>query len=209
TAYSAIQYCVLKPATEGYQAALKKLKEKFGDADIITKSWSDKILKRDAVTIDSLSDFTDDLGNCYGTLEALGKLAELDTMDGLSKIVHILPLFLRNKWKDVNFKLKAKGTTATLKHLVEFVQKARDKEDDPVFGRTLTNKKPERDKPVHRINIKNQRSPTTMNFTQAKDSKKLPRMFCPYCNSTEHFLGGCKKLQRIGQRPDDGLDKPQ
>ncbi|XP_033116970.1 uncharacterized protein LOC117116944, partial [Anneissia japonica] len=122
-AYSAIQYCVLKPATEGYQAALKKLKEKFGDADIITKSWSDKILKRDAVTIDSLSDFTDDLGNCYGTLEALGKLAELDTMDGLSKIVHILPLFLRNKWKDVNFKLKAKGTTATLNSEKPNVQK--------------------------------------------------------------------------------------
>ncbi|XP_033112602.1 GATA zinc finger domain-containing protein 14-like [Anneissia japonica] len=46
TVYSSIQYCVLKPATEGYQAALKKLKDKFGDADIITKAWSDKILKR-------------------------------------------------------------------------------------------------------------------------------------------------------------------
>ncbi|XP_071944673.1 uncharacterized protein [Antedon mediterranea] len=198
-AYSSIQYCVLKPAEEGYIAAIKKLKEKFGDPNIITKAWTDKILKRETVTLDTLGDFADDLGNCYGTLEALGKLSELDTMEGLSKVVQILPTFLRNKWKDVNFKLKENHTTATLKHLLEFVQKARDKEEDPVFGRVLTAKKPEKDKPNQRDHQRNHRPPTTMTLTDTKDSKKLPRMFCPYCNGNEHFLGGCKSFRELSK----------
>ncbi|XP_033097242.1 uncharacterized protein LOC117101376, partial [Anneissia japonica] len=133
-ALESIQFCVLKPPKEGYEAACKTLKEKFGNTGVIVQAWVSKITDRPKIEVNALKQYAEDLDNCFQTLKELGYLNELNNQSSLKLIIEKLPRFLRNRWQKENYRLKLKSENATLEDVVKFIRTCALEVNDPVFG---------------------------------------------------------------------------
>ncbi|KAJ8050397.1 hypothetical protein HOLleu_03588 [Holothuria leucospilota] len=105
-ALESIKYCVLKTPSEGCKAAIETLKYRFGNTAVVVQAWINKILSCPKVYPGKMTEYADDLNNCFEALSALGYLHELNNQSSLKQIVDKLPKFLQNRWKRENYRLR-------------------------------------------------------------------------------------------------------
>ncbi|XP_071948817.1 uncharacterized protein [Antedon mediterranea] len=179
-ALDAIQFCVMKPPTEGFKAAWDTLRERFGNTAIIVQAWVQKILTRGKVNVHSLREFSDDIENCYEALSALGYLNELNNQASVKQIIDGLPKFLQNRWCRENQKIKAKGTNPSLKDIVMFVKTAALETSDPVFG----NQEQQKPQEKHKVRV---------NQIAAKTEYHK----CWVCQNDDHWTDQCEAMLKL------------
>ena len=188
-ALESIQYCVLKPPSEGYQSACKTLKERFGNTAVIVQSWINKVLNRTKIEVSKLGEFSDDLENCFESLSALGYVHELNNQSSLKQIIEKLPKFLQNKWQGENYKLKNQGTIPGLENVVKFVRASAMQINDPIFGNVDSQSavpfKPKRSHQVHNVKLPS---------IPLQDRPQERFQKCWICKSNDHWPDQCKKF---------------
>ena len=196
-ALEAIEHCVLKPTTEGFQAALATLKKRFGNSAVIVQAWIQKIVNRPRVELPKLEGYADDLTNCYQALDTLGFLHELSNQGSLKVIIDRLPKFLQQRWTREVFRLREKDQVPSLKNVVKFVRSSACEVNDPVFGTvaevnaTRATKVPERSS-GHRVLQ-----------TDARVNPKWKR--CWACETDDHWPDQCPALLQL--TPDERMRK--
>ncbi|XP_033111230.1 uncharacterized protein LOC117112268 [Anneissia japonica] len=189
-ALESIQYCVLKPPSEGFKSACRTLKERFGNTAVIVQAWIGKVLNRPRFDSIKLGEFSDDLENCFEALSALGYLNELNNQGSLRQIIEKLPRFLQNRWQSENFKLKEKGVVPGLENVMKFVKASAREINDPVFG-SITNHTAEGQPP------KQKRNQQIHNVKVNVPSQTAQRDKCWICKSDTHWPDQCEKFTKM------------
>ena len=120
-----IKYCLLLNLDEGYEKALKLLKDNYGRPNVIVRSYCDKLTKgspiksNDAKVLRNLAQL---LEESDVTLSSLGYPADLDNFNTIVAIVKRLPYYLQTRWLRITVEIEKQGIDPKFKDLVKFVQ---------------------------------------------------------------------------------------
>lgn len=107
-AYAAIKPCCY--ASDGYDRARRLLKNRFGDAHVITRHLIANL--RDGPPAKSpieLRRFADELKLCMETLEDRGTMTEVESQEFLRQVLQRLPFHSQNKWRQKAVEMKTKS----------------------------------------------------------------------------------------------------
>ena len=132
-----ISFSYLDPQT-GYDAALRELENRYGDQDVIVDQYIKKVLSWPTIRHDKPKDldrFGVFLKECENAVQALNALQVLEYSDNMKKIVSKLPFWLHDKWRNIVFTRKERGSRPTFNCLVKFVTVEAKKAMDPLYGR--------------------------------------------------------------------------
>ena len=133
-----IRPCALMKPSEGYVKARKLLKERFGNDFMILQAWIGKVTEGPFLKPnngEALQDFADDVRGCMETLNAMGKLNEMDSRIRMVKIIERLPLYLQSRWRKEAVKMVERtGDYPNIDELVKFLSMAAKEANDPIFG---------------------------------------------------------------------------
>ena len=135
-----ISGCLHMDPEPGYIEARILLEKEYGDPyklslTLLTEinGWS--VLKQDdSVGIKKFSLF---LTKCNNAMQSLSYLHVLNNPSNMLCIVHKLPFYLQNKWRErVSKARRREQKVLAYPDLVEFVSDAADTANDPVYGKT-------------------------------------------------------------------------
>lgn len=205
-----IKSCVMMDPSDGYKAARRMLKERFGHPYTIATSFVKSVT--DGAPIKptdgaELLAFADQLKDCENTLEAIGYLDEINSADNLKRIVERLPYHLKAKWLDKAQALFEAGVRPRLRHISQFVMAKAKTANNPVFAGILRDEKNQgRDrkpqyKPGGKVNNFNIQGEEDGNNTPKYDEKLSPKFKenytngCPSCGG-RHRLIHCKEFEK-------------
>jgi hypothetical protein len=194
-AREAITHCLYSVNSSlGYRNALERLKDRFGNPHTISQAWVEKILKfGDVKTNAELRDFADQLRGCRDTLVAMNCEDELSGRRTLVDIIRKLPLDLRSKWLNENYKITSAGRLPRLDDVVKFVETEAEKRSDPVFGGVIGSTKSQAG--AGSKNVKPARQTFSTNVS-AKNKKKTVSVKCFKCDEN-HFLNQCDQFRQM------------
>jgi hypothetical protein len=99
-----MQSCLSMNPDEGYQFAMKLLKQRYGQAYRIATACLDRVTKVPQIKSEdgeALQRFSVLLTSCKFTLKEIGYLSKLDNPDSLQSVISRLPYSLRQRWRDV------------------------------------------------------------------------------------------------------------
>ena len=141
-----LQCCLVKEPSDGYKLALKLLKDRYGNDDVISRAWIDRILDRPKMKdTRGLRAYADDLRTCKETLTAMECLQELETRSSLKTIIAKLPDRECDRWLKVNYDIKSqKKRNPNLEDIIDFVDRVAQEVSDPVFDEPSTSTTPVR-----------------------------------------------------------------
>ena len=122
--------------TGKFQAAFEKLKERYGDQEIVATHFLDKVLKFPAFSIgdsDSLEKFSFVLMECDN---AAAHDDSLQALGNMRAVVAKLPVQLQNRWvRNCHSSMKVSGLKPRFSDLVEFVSREASLSKNALFGR--------------------------------------------------------------------------
>jgi hypothetical protein len=198
-----IRSCAMMDPAEGYKAALKLLKERFGHPYKIAMSCIRNVINGVQIKASDsagLLAFADQLMECETTLDAIGYLDEVNSSDNLRRVVERLPYHLKAKWLERAQDLLEAGKRPRLNHISEFVMTRAKSANNPMFSGILNDKSKPRD--PTRL-----RRPSGANFgieggihqnqhLQAEEDTTTDKHeTCPLCHDN-HRLESCDQLKR-------------
>lgn len=99
-----MQSCLSMKSDEGYAAARKLLKERYGQSYKIATAYVSQITNGPPIRNKdgtALQKFSVLLTSCKNTLKEIGCLSKIENPDSLQKVVERLSFPLRQKWRDV------------------------------------------------------------------------------------------------------------
>ena len=139
-ARKAIQSCVLLQPHEGYLQAKKILSERFGGAYKVSRTWMTKIM--DGAQIrpgdgDGLQELADELESCEITLQATGRLGQLNNEDSLARIMKRCPVYVRSHWQSRVQELRTQGRDPNIQDIRKLIRMAASEKCDPVYGNLM------------------------------------------------------------------------
>ncbi len=171
-----IGYSYLK--ADGYSKALSELDRRYGDQDIIVSAFITKALSWGQIRGDDpkeLDRFSIFLAECENAVSCLDALKVLEYSENFKKIVGKLPYVLHDKWRNIVYQAKEKGSRVKFGDLVSFVRREASKMNDPTFGREAM--KVDLDKKTHNV-LKRPKGTFATKKVDVKDLKsesvKLP-----------------------------------
>ena len=188
--------CLSMREDEGYVAARKLLKERYGQNYRIAAAHVQRLIdgppiKNEDAT--ALQRFSVQLTSCTNTLEKIGYLGKLDNPDNLKKLIERLPYTMRAKWREtVDRIIEREARDVTIKNINEFVTARARATTHPIFG-NIAIEKPR--VPMH--NVKSKQHGRGAGFSTHSEPTTLK---CPKCNSN-HWLSRCDKFK--GQSLED------
>lgn len=109
---------------EGYKRGKEILRQNFGRTQIVTKAFLDKVVLGPPIRTpdpEKLSELARDMETCLLGSTRLGYKNNLDSIDTLSKIVGLLPTYLRSRWAEKANQLYEAQITPAFSYLSEFV----------------------------------------------------------------------------------------
>ncbi|XP_071952433.1 uncharacterized protein [Antedon mediterranea] len=171
-------------AEVGYPAAMKELKRRYGDPEVIANSYIKKLLSWAPIKANdpkALDEFSVFLMECKAATLCVGSLGVLEFSENIRMTMEKLPQYLHDRWRNVVEVHRNQQRPIRFSDIVDFTQKEAKKLNDPVYGKT----------PVSRETTelqKNKRSNTTFSV-QSSDTAK-PKMSCHYCQE-QHWLSRC------------------
>ena len=202
-----MENCILMEPEEGYRTAKRLLAERFGDKYKVTKAWICKISDGPAVKPgdrEALLDLADDLQSCKITLQATGRLMQINSEDKLMKVIGRCPGFDKSRWQAKVQEIREEGRDPNIADIRQLVRKAAVEKNDPVFGEIMDSdsKNKRSDKKYNRrageslergINQRN------MNFSVQTAEKKLAnvesKLKCFFCEKS-HKIGDCDNFKK-------------
>eukprot|EP00795_Rhopilema_esculentum_P008763 gene8763-biopygen9751 len=109
------------------RAELMHFDERFGDAYKVSRTWLTKVM--DGAQIrpgdgEALQDLADDLESCEITLQAAGRLNQLNNEDSLLKILKRCPVYVRSRWQSRVQELRAQGMDPSVKDIRKLIRLA-------------------------------------------------------------------------------------
>ncbi|MEL7343174.1 MAG: hypothetical protein AAGM67_22005, partial [Bacteroidota bacterium] len=117
--------------------AKRLLAERFGDKFKVTKAWISKISDGPALKPgdrEALLDLADDLQSCEITLQATGRLTQINSEDKLVKIIGRCPGFVKSRWQSKVLEIREEGRDPNIGDIRRLVRKVAVEKNDPVFG---------------------------------------------------------------------------
>ncbi|XP_071948920.1 uncharacterized protein [Antedon mediterranea] len=171
-------------AEVGYPAAMKELKRRYGDPEVIANSYVKKLLSWAPIKANdpkALDEFSVFFMECKAATLCVGSLGVLEFSENIRMTMEKLPQYLHDRWRNVVEVHRNQQRPIRFSDIVDFTQKEAKKLNDPVYGKT----------PVSRETTelqKNKRSNTTFSV-QSSDTAK-PKMSCHYCQE-QHWLSRC------------------
>ncbi|XP_064639787.1 uncharacterized protein LOC135495255 [Lineus longissimus] len=137
-ALTVIECCAMMDPSRGYVKARSLLQERFGSNYVIAEAWISKVTEGPVIKPSDhrgLQDYADELQSCQQTLEAMGRIAEVDTQRSMVRLVDRLPFWLQQRWrKRAVDTLEATGAYPRITDLIMFTAKAAREANDPMFG---------------------------------------------------------------------------
>ena len=198
-ARKAIQSCVLLQPLEGYLQAKKILSERFGGAYKISRTWIKKIT--DGAQIkpgdgDALQDLADELESCEITLQATGRLGQLNNEDSLVRILKRCPMYVRSRWQSRVQELRTQGRDPNVQDIRKLIRMAASEKCDPVYG-SLMDSDNKDSKLKQKASNQTSTSKTKVNFSvQTGEGGKTNSDGCKcYFCDKNHRLDSCESFK--------------
>ena len=164
---------------DGYREARRLLDREYGDPYRTSTEFMRQISDFAQIKPDdprALRKFAMLLNKCLQAMRHVQHLSVLDHPSSLITAVHKLPAYLQNKWRERAFDI-SRNATPTFTQLVDFVVRASDVANDPVFGKSpapYTDQKSDV-KPKKFINL----------------AASFNAVMCRCCNMEDHEIVDC------------------
>ena len=211
-----IDDCALLDPIEGFDTAMKRLHDRYGQGHVIARSYIESVTKGPSIKLNdskSLVKLTTDMVKCQSVLSRLAFTSDLDSSGTLKAIVKRLPESLQVKWARRGSKILKGGRASVFSDLVEFIR-----EEEGVYssmygewlnefkscgtGAKQTSDSPKKDKPKEKAKV------TTLATTASESSGSTAgppssastsssQKLCDNCEKPGHFIGRCIKFRRL------------
>ena len=171
---------------EGYAEARRLLDREYGDPFKTSTEFVRQISDFSLIPQDdarALRKFATLLNKCLQAMRHVRHLSVLDHPSTLLVTVSKLPDYLQNKWRECVYEI-SRFATPTFEQLVQFVVRASDIANDPVFGKSPC--VPSDSKPITS-------EPSLMNFSIS--AKLVDLVVCVCCGETGHSLKHCPTIK--------------
>ena len=129
---------------DGYQLALKELDRRYGNPEILVKSFITKALTWPQIKPDDckeLDNYALFLSECKNAITSLDALKVIEYTDNFKIMVEKLPYSLQDRWRDTVYGVREQQQHVKFSHLVDFIWKEAQKANDPMFGRNELKKR--------------------------------------------------------------------
>ena len=129
---------------DGYQLALKELERRYGNPEILVKSFINKALTWPQIKPDDckeLDNYALFLSECKNAITSLDALKVIEYSENFKKIVEKLPYSLQDRWRSTVYGIRERQQHVKFSHLVDFIWKEAQKANDPMFGRNELKKR--------------------------------------------------------------------
>ena len=135
-ALDSIKMCRTDSGEDGYNKAMKILRERFGSPYIVCTSVIERLIGGPDVRSPSeMRTFSDELSNAEVTLKKNNMYTEIDTQNNIIQICLRLEPSLRYEWRSIVMKNKqSTGVYLKFSDFVIFVQELSDVVNDPLYG---------------------------------------------------------------------------
>ena len=207
-----IRPCALMVPAEGYVRARQLLAERFGSEFLVSEACINKVVTGPPVRPnngEALQEFTDELRCCVETLNAMGRLNEVEDRSRMVALVQRLPLYIQGRWrKEAVHTLDRIGRYPGVQQLVTFLDKVSREVNDPVFGplefKGKKDVKPQKMTGSRSFNVvadnKGRKSGGSAGpksgHSGGTDYKAKSPLSCLVCQGS-HMLSSCKKFQGL------------
>ena len=141
--------CLYMDASVGYREARELLQKEYGDPYKVSMAYVEKVLSwliiksEDNIGLKSLYLF---LVQCSQAMRSISHMDVLNHAPNLQAIVHKMPVYLQNKWREYATKTIQKRGVVLFEDLVQFMRNASETANDPIVSREAM-KKSEEQKP--------------------------------------------------------------
>jgi hypothetical protein len=198
-AYDAIKCCAIGTRPGRYVQAKRILQERFGEEHLIVCKWLATLTEGPAIRRGDgrgLQKIADDVHSCAVTLEAMGKLSEMDNKSCMRLLVDRLPPFLKSRWMSkVMDGLDKTGSYPGIKEFSKFLNRVAREVNDPVYEGVSSLPK------TSSASAKKEKSTSSRSFKttvqeQAESDEQSGKQCC-LCEQ-KHELYSCKKFKQLG-----------
>ncbi|XP_014675467.1 PREDICTED: uncharacterized protein LOC106815516 [Priapulus caudatus] len=127
-------------STVGYKAAMDKLKNRYGDPEVIAAAYIKRALDWPVIKPDNakaLDDFAVFLMECQHAVGSVQAGQVLEYADHIRQLVKKLPFYLHDRWRTIVQRTRDSERLVRFKHLVDFVRGEAKKATDPLYGRDV------------------------------------------------------------------------
>ena len=192
-----ISPCAIMDPSKGYKEARKLLKRRFGDDHVISNAWIKKIVEGPVLKpnkADELQDLADDVQCCLETLNAMNKLAEVESQDRTVRISKRLPICLQTRWRKVACTtVDNTGYYPDFKKFTEFLNRVAREANDPIYGKVEI---PTKDSKFSQSKQKKSLSLAAEASADFKNDARKKTRKCFTCDG-DHFTSECEKFKKM------------
>ena len=220
-AHDLIVTCVELPPDDGYREAQKRLKESYGENDIVARAYTDQLKNGPSVKesdVDGIVALARDMVNCDTVLSRMHFSSDLNASGTIRDIVKRLPRADQAKWKEKALTIMEHGRLPAFSDLTAFV-KYRARAASTMYGRDFaesSRQKPQQQsqetkktkaKPVAKANVstltttvekqvehKKDVKPKSQPQPSASPTEKAP---CLFCDIAGHSIERCFKFKKL------------
>ncbi len=174
--------CMFMSNDTGYAEARYLLDNEYGDEHKIATAYVDKALSWPVVKADDnqgLKCMSVFLTKCLSAMKCISHMNVMNHAPNLHALVQKLPPYLQNKWRDcVNRLRRQEHTVANFGNLVEFLKRAADTANDPVFSKEALGMSDRRSnvKPTTKPGVKEKKVKGKSFVTEVCTSTTSPRV---------------------------------
>ena len=211
-----IEDCAMLDPFIGFDTAMERLQESYGQGHVIARSFIESVTTGPAIKLNDVAALTKlkiDMVKCQSVLSCLEFTSDLDSTGTLASVINRLPDSFQLKWARRATKILQSGRDTKFNDLVAFV-KAECIVYNSKFGQMYAESKYSHDKDANESstneNLKEQFKPTTLE-TFAEESmsstaglsssssveNKKPNAYCDYCEILGHFIERCFKFKKL------------
>ena len=212
-----IDDCVMLDPADGFDTAMDRLHESYGQPYVIARSYIESVTKGPAIKLNdvaALEQLKNDMVKCQSVLSRLEFTSNLDNTGTLGLIMKRLPDSFQVKWARRSSRIEHGGRATTFSDLVAFV-KEEAKVYNSTFGHMYAEDKTGGSKSVNDSQRKDNKpkpkakvttlatsgstagstaGPSSSASSVSSEKQKTP---CAYCDVSGHQVGRCFKYKKL------------
>ena len=211
-----IDDCALLDPIEGFDTAMKRLHDRYGQGHVIARSYIESVTKGPSIKLNdakALVKLTTDMVKCQSVLSRLAFTSDLDSSGTLKAIVKRLPESLQVKWARRGSRILKGGRASLFSDLVDFIQEE-EGICSSMYGEWLnefkntgavarqTNDTSKKDKPKEKSKVTTLATATDESVRStagplSSGSSSSNQKLCDNCEKPGHYIGRCIKFKRL------------
>jgi len=189
-AYDLIKRCPV--CSDGYNMALRLLKERYGNEDIVTETLLREVRQFKFVrTSHDLRRYADHLSTTYAVLKSIDRLVEVNSQSFIRDLFNAVQPYIRNKWRNRVMETKEKtGHYPNFEQATVFLQRQSDGANDVFYGGQCFDDE-QRKEQSSRYKESTSLSTTVSHSSQSRRGTGTRSKYCHQCKCVEHSLWNC------------------